>query len=992
MKSKIHDFTLIAGVFITALLAGYFLYSADDFREIRDLKSISSSSPNAPIELKKGRFEYFFNLLRDPATNSIPPGIRQKELEFAKELQKNSKLEKGINGVNSLDWKEAGPIDVGGRTRALGIDVANPNIIIAGGTSGGIWKSTDKGSTWKMKSTLNQILSVTSLAQDTRTGFTNNWYYATGEFLGSANDMGFTHRFTGDGIYKSTDNGESWNILPSTVSPNPTGWDSDYDFVSKITVNPINGDIFIAVQASGIFRSTDGGNTFTNVLGGLNQHIFSDVVINSVGTVIAALSSPFSGNTPVNPPGLYKSTNSGNNWTNISPTSLPADISRSVIAYAQSNNNIAYMMTFTGVVTDEREDVRFYKINISTGASEDRSANLPDFEQNFEDYIKTQNSYNMVIAVKPDDENFVIIGGTSLFRSTNGFSSKPISATYDWIGGYHPQAFFYPNFHPDVHSFAFEPGNPNAMWWGNDGGLSYTSDIRTSSYTTYFPWENKNNGYNVTQFYTVAIHSTAGDNRIMGGTQDNGTPYFTYNGTTTSPRVDVSSGDGAYCYFGNDFAYTSAQNGRVLRLRYDGSKNPLAPFGNDPYKDISPSDATNQLFINPFAIDPNNEEIMYYLGGNVIWRNNQLSSVPDDFNRGTNIGWTSLTGLTIPAGYSLSTLAISKNNPNHRLYFAASNSSAVPKVYRLDNSNTAVSGAQDISVPGSPQGAYVHHIAVNPNNADEILVVYSNYNIPGLYFSQNGGGSYTSVEGNLEGTPQLPGPSIRAAEILPTAQGTMYLLATSTGVYSTTQLNGTSTNWSLEGPNVIGNVVVNYIASRTTDGKIVAGTHGRGAFTAEAGSASGTPVAEVNSTRLVLQSRPGESGSTNFVLSNTGEGTLLYNITASGQFVSALPKISSGKIKLVGGENIKRKIPPFKGVSVNGTELVKPGNVVSGLNKLDKSPSVITGSDNLILDDGDETADNFLGWGNGNDLAWINQFNLTDKGFNLDAITFLYEN
>ena len=64
-----------------------------------------------------------------------------------------------------------------------------------------------------MKSTSTQILSVTSIAQDPRTGHTNTWYYGTGEFQGSAGDMAQSHIFTGDGIYKSTDNGETWNVL-----------------------------------------------------------------------------------------------------------------------------------------------------------------------------------------------------------------------------------------------------------------------------------------------------------------------------------------------------------------------------------------------------------------------------------------------------------------------------------------------------------------------------------------------------------------------------------------------------------------------------------------------------------------------------------------------------------------------------------------------------------------------------------------------------------
>ena len=122
----------------------------------------------------------------------------------------------------------------------------------------------------------------------------------------------------------------------------------------------------------------------------------------------------------------------------------------------KANPNIFYSFTFTGKVNNQtqREEVKFYKINLTNGSFEDRSANLPDLSG--DGFINTQGSYNMVVAVKPDDENFVVIGATSLFRSTNGFESKPSNPKNDWIGGYSydpSAAFFYPNLHPDIHIF-----------------------------------------------------------------------------------------------------------------------------------------------------------------------------------------------------------------------------------------------------------------------------------------------------------------------------------------------------------------------------------------------------------------------------------------------------------------------------------------------------------------------------------------------------------
>lgn len=998
MKKTIYKSSL----FLLAVLVGVLIsFTRTDLQweeKITTQKNHSTSSPKAGIKAKKGRWEYFQRMLRDPATGEIPRGIRQKELAFAKELQeKNNSLQKTANNMD-LGWKEAGPVDVGGRTRALAIDVNDPNTIIAGGVSGGIWKSTDKGATWQMKSTTSQILSVTSLAQDTRSGHTNNWYYATGEYQGSAGDMAQSHQFTGDGIYKSTDNGETWNVLSSTYSPNTTKVDSYFDFVYKISVNPNTGSVFAATHDYGIFKSTDGGTTFSRVIGGNGHHYTCDFDIHSNGTIVAVLSSTvYNDVTPQRSPGVYKSTDDGQNWENITPNTFPVNHYRNIIEIAPSNPNIAYVLSFTNeyeYVGDKKYDkVAFHKINVGNGSSEDRSANMPAFPSPFggEERVMTQGGYNLTLAIKPDDENFVMIGATSLFRSTNGFATKPNNAKLDWIGGYHLDEVNYPNLHSDIHSFAFDPTNPNAMWWGHDGGLSYTDDIRNTSYQTLFPWENKNNGYNVTQFYMVTISDNAGDNRILGGTQDNGSPYFNWSGSSPSSSLDASFGDGAYAYLGEKFAYSSSQLGRVFRLHYDASNNLIPPFTGDeskPYKDISPSEATGQLFINPFTIDPNDEEVMYYLAGNVIWRNNQLSSVPDDYYRGTTIGWTKLDGLSVPSGFVLSTLAISHSNPTHRLYYGASDENKTPgppKIYKLDNANTATSGASEISLPNAANGSYPHHIAVNPDNGNELIVVLSNYNIIGLYYSNNGGVSFTAVEGNLEGSENNPGPSIRGASILPYNGTTRYIVATSTGVYSTTTLNGSSTVWEQEGSSTIGNVVVNYITSRPSDGRVVAGTHGRGVFVSEGSGSSSAPKPTTNVQSLSLHAQPGESGSTSFTLSNEGGSNLSFNISVTGDLLAAPLPLNNYQVlkKTISNSNLNSK---FK--NVNATHIGKLGRAKSDKMQTLSKPLDITGNDVLINDDGNESQDDFGGWSEGLLMYWSNEFNLQGISFELDAINF----
>jgi hypothetical protein len=935
-------------------------------------------------------------MLRDPATGEIPRGIREKELAFAKELQeKNNLLQKNAN-IMDLGWKEAGPVDVGGRTRALAVDVTNPNTILAGGVSGGMWKSTDKGAIWEMKSTTSQVLSVTSVAQDPRAGHTNTWYYASGEWDGSGPDLGYNAYFYGGGIYKSIDNGETWNLLSNASGGSISGYDGPFDYVSKIIVHPNTGSVFVSSNVWGILKSSDGGDSWSLAIGGNSDHIYSDIVVTSNGTLIAALSSGWT-ESPVNQPGIYKSTDDGASWTSITPNTFPDVHERSVIAIAPSNPNVVYVLSNTGAFSDADrtiEIITLFKINVSNGSFEDRSQNLPEIEaQSGKGRINTQWNYNLVMAVKPDNEDFVMIGATSLFKSEDGFTTKPTDPLKSWIGGYSANQNhwpFYPNFHPDVHSFAFAPNNPNEMWWGHDGGLTYTNELNNTTYTDRFPWSNMNNGYNVTQFYTIVIPENAGDNRIMGGTQDNGTPYFTFDGNNTSEYYDVSWADGAFCYFGKNYAYTSIQNGFAYRLDYDQNGNPYPPWTSDKFTVISPAGASGQLFINPFSVDPTDENIMYYLAGNVVWRNNSLESIPYQNYDNTNEGWAELTNTRVPDGYVVSTIASSNSNPSHVLYYGASDKNkepGPPKIYKLDNANISTNSPSDISISGSPAGAYVHNIAVNPDNGNELIVIYSNYKIPGIFHSSNGGQSFTSVEGNLEGN-QNNGPSIRAATILPTSNGTLYLVATSIGVYSTSQLNGGSTIWSLEGAETVGNVIVNSITSRRSDGKIVAGTHGRGAYEAYA-SGAGSAVAATNVSSLTLQSRPGESGSTTFVLSNEGKATLNYNISVTGNFGTALPKYNETKYFLYNADVNSKQYDKFRResrVKTSSSGTIGPLNKSSTSSKF--IPSSITGNDILFLDDGDSGADDFIGYGDGTSMYWYNEFNISGFSFELDAFQF----
>lgn len=808
-----------------------------DFEESGIEKEGYSEREEASIETKKARADYFYDLLRDPASGRIPPRIRSRELSFSRSLpvrrgdQIRMKSSSGTGGSRtmSLSWQSPGPKGLGGRTRALAIDQRNSDIIIAGGVSGGIWKSTDGGNSWQMKTEPTQNMSVTNLAQDPTSPDT--WYYSSGEYSGnSAGASGAS--YYGTGIFKSTDNGESWSRLAATEDTD-TGFTSPYDYVNRIQVSPATGSVFFSSNAIGLYRSTDGGTSFSLIKGGINEHVWTDFDIDSNGNIIAILSSESF--TTGGSPGIFYSRDDGDTWTEITPADFPSGHDRSVISFAPSDTSTVYVFSEkSGSSTNQ--GISFFKLDLANNTSEDRSANIPDFGSPVGE-MNLQGGYNMVISVKPDDPDFVLVGGTNLYRSTDGFATKP-SGGYDnsdtqqkekyWIGGYARanNVSQYPNHHPDQHVIAWDPNDPNTAWSGNDGGLSSTSDITAVPVN----WTDKDNGYVTGQFYTVAIPSAADDDRIMGGTQDNGTPYFRINDSNQQATTlsDVSSGDGAYAHWGTNYAYVSTQNGKVERLKIENDGDLTR---SSTWSDVYPSGAANQLFIHPYAVDPNDEGIMYYPGGREMWRNTTVDEIPNYNYGGTSNGWNSFTAVS-GSGYTITALAISDKEPAERLYYGAYSSSGSPKIYRLDNATTSTDSV-NISISGASSGAYIHDIAVNPYNGDEAIVVMSNYNIVGLYHTSDGGQTWTAIEGNLEGSSSDPGPSIRNAIILPTGSGTVYFVGTSTGVYSTSSLDGSNTSWARESAQGIGYSVSEYITSRPTDGKIAVGTHGRGIFLAD---------------------------------------------------------------------------------------------------------------------------------------------------------------
>jgi len=765
--------------------------------------------------------------LADPTTGEIPSNIRQKEMIFAKTLPKSSAMSKA-------NWVHRGPYNVGGRTRALVFDVLDENTILAGGATGGMFRSVNGGASWDMTTNPNQEHKISCLTQDKRVGKENVWYFGTGENRGSyLSDVSVY----GNGIYKSVDGGLSWDSLSITASNTPTILDGDFDFTFSIKTDVSNDslDVVYVATRGDIYRSEDGGLNWAKQLGGANVYYYqyTDVDLTTTGTVYATISSN------CNDKGIWRSAD-GQNWVNITDSLFSPVYSRVVIGINPSNENEVYFLAAETDNHGQHTNVFFggetwtslwkyeYISGNGTGSGgqwTDLSANIPNNQASSFDNFNAQGSYDLVVNVHPTDPNLVIIGGTNLWRSTDGFTSQNNTSI---IGGYRVGSSegdgnwgSYPNHHPDQHVILYLPSNDSIMVNGNDGGIFKTQNV----YKDTVEWVSLNNGYNTTQLYTVAISKNAYSEVLQGGFQDNGS-RLTFKVESDATWNMPFNGDGSHAAISDneeDFILT-IQRGVMYKMKLDTNATRLAFQRLDP----ASCDSNKYMWMNPMEMDRNNDNIIYWAEGNKLWRNNDLSSIAyNGSHQKSDLGWDMFSDTLPNPNMKISVLSTSVS-PANILYFGTQNK----HIYRVDNADVGDPLLTQLANVPTGSNSYCTDVAINPTNADEIIVVYSNYSVYSLFHSNDAGQSWTKIAGNLEQNPSGSGngPSCRDAEIIPLGNDTLYLVGTTVGLFGTANLDGQNTVWEQIGYNTFGSTIVEFLTYRAADGLLVVGTFGNGVY------------------------------------------------------------------------------------------------------------------------------------------------------------------
>ncbi|MBX7051789.1 MAG: T9SS type A sorting domain-containing protein [Flavobacteriales bacterium] len=594
------------------------------------------------------------------------------------------------------DWYYIGNTSVpssgggAGRINSVRVLPGSTTTFFACSPGGGLWKSTDSGSSWSMLGTdFLASIGVSDVAIDPTN--TNIMYLATGDC-----DAGDTYAL---GVLKSTDGGNTWNTtgLNWTVTQSRS--------TARILIDPNNTQIVLCVTSNGIYRTTDGGTNWAQVQSGS----FKDLRMKPGDSNTWYASSDQ----------FYKSTNGGVTWTLIT-AGLPAvaDAQRMSIAVSAADPTVVYALAsgndsgLLGVWKSTDSGTTFTQMA-------DNNPNYLNWDTSATANTGGQGWYDLRIEAKETDANVIYIGGVNVWRSSNGGST--FSLVGHWYGGGGA-----PYVHADIHAIYQVPGTSRILV-GCDGGVFTTTNegVNFSDISTNLP---------IAQQYRMSVAAT-NSNIVISGWQDNGTNLK--NGSTHSRPL---GGDGMDCQI--DPSNANIMYGEL----YYGSIN-KSTNGGASWSNIVGSGGTNEdedgAWVTPYILGPNPSHI--FVGKSVVYKStnggttftasaafggtsdcNDLAIAPSNANilyaskgsslfKSTDNAATFNAVVGLPSSY-ITDIAIHNTDPN-KVWVTFSNYTTGMKIYYTSDGGsnwTNISGtlpnipANAVAyAPGSNNGIYV---------------------------------------------------------------------------------------------------------------------------------------------------------------------------------------------------------------------------------------------------------------------------------------------
>lgn len=551
-----------------------------------------------------------------------------------------------------------------------------------------------------------------------------------------------------------------------------------------------NATTYLGGPEYGLYKSVDGGSVWSEVTmpltSGNHKHCPNDIAIASDNEVwVSTTNSVVYGDGG----GKIFSSTDGNTFAQKIAIS-GAD--RTQIAVSKTTANKVYVLaelTAGGITMLKTLNDFATTSNLALPADADTAVPATDFTNG-------QAFYNLMLEVDPNNDETIYTGGLDLFNSTNGGTSW--NQFSHWYGG-----FGYQEVHADQHTMAFANGSSTRMLFGNDGGV-YFSD--NSGGTT----NSRNDGLNITQFYTVAVAPTtngmAGEN-FIGGAQDNGSQLLLNAPAGAGASTEVQGGDGAHVFFDQNTIGTDRY--RITNYVYNRSIN-LYNYATSTSRVINSESTSFGAFISPMVLDSSLDVLFsdYTDSATPTYRIRRYGNVKGP----AAVTKVSLTNALLTA--SPSAFAVSKYTTTSTTLLVGTRNG---KVLRLTNANTTPIWA-DIS--GVDFVGSVSDVEFGASNS-EILVTMHNYNVVSVWYSSDAGVTWQNKEGNL---PDMPVKCILKNPL----NVNEVIVGTELGVWYTNTFNTASPIW-YQSYNGMRNVKVTDLDLRN-DNKVYAATYGRGIF------------------------------------------------------------------------------------------------------------------------------------------------------------------
>jgi hypothetical protein len=714
-----------------------------------------------------------------------------------------------LPGLLDPQWSLAGPTNVGGRVTDIAPDPTQAGRVYVGVATAGVWKSEDGGvtleNTWP--NDFPQAIGAVTVDQN------GVVYVGTGE----VNPGGGSLSYGGNGLYRSTDQGATWRHI---------GLGDSVSTIGAIRVDPTNADrIYVAAAGSlfaaggvrGVYRSTDGGATWTRVLAGLNQFtgatdlamdptnpnkIFAPMWDHHREWLCRCYAGPGTG--------IYLTTDGGNSWRRLENDRITSFTPGDTIGFASSTSTTDTAQARMGVAIAPNNPNRVY---VTTGNWSQTTAGGGQTARGFRGFYRSDDGgqtfqtmtsanpggdtvWTSKIWIDPVNADVLYVAGVSLRRSIDG------GATWGNVT----------SLHVDHHAAAWDPTTPGRFYEGNDGGFyRSTANGANGTWTQTFPapW---------TQFYSVDV-SELDPQRVVGGTQDNGCRRSWNNAGVASPDGWTSTlgcGDGENMlidYLNQNNIYGCSQFGFCRRSTNAGNNS--SGFG------ATTSDRRN--WQTPIALDPNNPAVVYY-GGNILNRSTDMAQTFTAISPSLS-NPASSTDPAYPFG-TLTAVGIAKTDPN---------------VIYAGTDDGWLWGTQDgganwarFTDPALPD-RWVTRVTVDPRAANVVYVTYSGYrNVDGnahVLRSIDSGAQWIDITGNLPGAP--------TQDVLVDPENTnRVFVATDVGVFTAnvgkakSKAQASSINWYQLGSG-LPRAPVNDLRYHVPTHTLYAATYGRGVWKLE---------------------------------------------------------------------------------------------------------------------------------------------------------------